>query len=65
MNAERSLQLMKPLVACWNVFSNPKKKVWIDLHIEVIYLGLLKKENLHSMILNFDKIIFIQVQWYF
>jgi len=27
--------------------------------------GLLKKEILHSMILNFDKIVFIQVQWYF
>jgi hypothetical protein len=29
------------------------------------FLGLLKKETLHLMILNFYEIVFIQVQWHY
>jgi hypothetical protein len=62
MNGERSFQLMKTSVACWDVFSNPKKKSLDCFTNGSNVFGLLKKKTLHSMILNFDKIVFIQVQ---
>ncbi len=46
-------------------FQIQRKKIWIALQIGSNFFGLLKTETLHSMILNFNKIIFIQMQWYF